>query len=125
MSFIRKLFKTGSQEHRDIGQRVHSQFRSAKLICTAPYSPDLNPIEFFFSVYKAMLQRYSYQKGYSWQTAHRLALRAMTPEKARHFYRKAQVPNCESLMEEEDDDDCEMVAVLVAAHVFNKKHSLI
>jgi transposase len=99
--------------------------RGAKLIFTAPYSPDLNPIELFFSVYKAMLQRYSYQKGYSWQTAHRLALRAMTPEKARHFYQKAQVPNCESLMEEEDDDDCEMVAVLVAAHVFNKKRGLI
>ena len=41
----------------------------------------------------------------------------MTPEKARAFYRKAQVPNCESLMEEEDDSDLDIIAALVAAHV--------
>lgn len=36
----------------------------AKIVYTAPYSPDLNPIEFFFSVYKAALKRCTYVGGH-------------------------------------------------------------
>lgn len=66
--------------------------KGAKLVFTAPYSPDLNPIEFFFSVYKAALKRYTYSEGLDWKGAHDLALEAMTMEKALNFYKKAEVP---------------------------------
>jgi transposase len=48
------------------------QGTGALLLYTAPYSPDLNPIEFMFGVYKAGLKRYT-PTGFGWEYAHRCA----------------------------------------------------
>ena len=91
----------------------------AKLIYTAPYSPDLNPIEFFFSVYKAGLKRYTYMEYINWEQAHLLSLAEVTPVKARNFFRKAQVPGCEKLSQNDDfDDDLFVVTVVATAAVY-------
>lgn len=62
------------------------------LICSrgAPYSPDLNPIEKIFSVYKAYLKRFDRE---DWVRRHKLVLGAVTPKKARNFFRKCSVLN--------------------------------
>ncbi len=78
--------------------------KGAVLIYTAPYSPDLNPIEFFFSVYKKALKRMTGVGGYDWKVAHLLALEEMTPEKARNYFRKAKVPGCNKILTDNDDD---------------------
>jgi transposase len=96
----------GSDRVRDLIEGA-----GAKLIYTAPYSPDLNPIEFMFSVYKAALQRFTHG-GYDWQIANELALEEMTPTKAHNFFRKAEVPCCHKLQESQGVD----IYLLAAAH---------
>ena len=61
----------------------------AKIIYTAPYSPDLNPIEYYFGVYKSYLKKFH---TLTWLDAHLGALGAMTPTKASHFFAHCGVP---------------------------------
>ena len=67
-----------------ISERVRDLIEGAgaKLIYTAPYSPELNPIEFMFSVYKAGLKRRTGQ-GTGWLAAHVLSLFNIMPKKKR------------------------------------------
>jgi hypothetical protein len=86
------------------------------LVYTAPYSPDKNPIEFNFSVYKAALKRHTLD-GLGWELAHKWALKAVTPEKAVNFYKKAGVPLRGILGASTDDDAAVAVAAASAAIV--------
>mmetsp|Transcript_18039 Transcript_18039/g.44576 ORF Transcript_18039/g.44576 Transcript_18039/m.44576 type:complete len:454 (+) Transcript_18039:204-1565(+) len=85
----------------------------ACLIYTAPYSPDLNPIEWMFSVYKAGLKRRMSQQGLYWQTAHEMALKDVTPQKAYNYFVKAEVPGCKK-KQIDDDSDLEAIAIVVS-----------
>lgn len=82
----------------------------AKLIYTAPYSPDLNPIELMFNEYKTKLKRVN--AAYPWITAHIRSLISVTPEKARNFFRKCGVPFCENYALH-DEDEAAVAAILV------------
>jgi hypothetical protein len=73
------------------------------LLYTALYSPDLNPIEFMFSIYKEGLKRDTHT-GDSWFDAHYLALQDVTPAKARALYRNCDMPQLPLLDEHADDD---------------------
>ena len=64
----------------------------AILIYTAPYSPDLNPIELMFGNYKSYLKRHYHLP---WQQAHEEGLQYVSPERARAFFRHSKVPYCE------------------------------
>ena len=64
----------------------------AILIYTAPYSPDLNPIELMFGNYKSYLKRHYHLP---WQQAHEEGLQYVNPERARAFFRHSQVPYCD------------------------------
>ena len=88
----------------------------AILVYTAPYSPDKNPIEFNFSVYKAALKRHTLD-GLGWELAHKRALKAVTPEKAVNFYKKAGAPLRGILGASTDDDAAVAVAAASAAIV--------
>jgi hypothetical protein len=58
---------------------------AAKVIYTAPYSPDLNPIELIIGQYKAALKRHILLP---WDEAHLLGLVSVTRNNARNYYRK-------------------------------------
>ena len=81
--------------------RVRELIRAtgAEILYTAPYSPDLNPIEEMFAKYKMMLRRH---QNLSLEDAHVAALLSVTPSDARGYYRNAKVPGCE--MEEEVEE---------------------
>ena len=64
----------------------------ALLVYTAPYSPEYNPIEYYFGEYKKSLKRNSYRMGYEWFKVHQEALQAVTPDMAKQFYRHCEVP---------------------------------
>ena len=64
----------------------------AYIIYSAPYSPDLNPIEMMFGHYKQTLKRH---EGRSQDDAHMAALEGVTPTVARSYFRHSQVPGCE------------------------------
>ena len=89
------------------GDRVVELIRStgAEILYTAPYSPDLNPIEFMFGKYKSMLRRY---KNLEISDAHVAALLSITPSDARGYFRHCGVHGC-------DVDPLEDEAVAVAS----------
>mmetsp|Transcript_14007 Transcript_14007/g.30730 ORF Transcript_14007/g.30730 Transcript_14007/m.30730 type:complete len:114 (-) Transcript_14007:25-366(-) len=63
----------------------------AYLLYSAPYSPDLNPIEKMFSVYKAALKR---NKDMDWLSRHDFAVASVSPQIAGNFFKKCCVPLC-------------------------------
>ena len=71
----------------------------AYLLYTAPYSPDLSPIEYCFNIYKAKLKRIS--KDYrndEFFDMHMIALEAVTPDIAIKEFRKCGIPFSEMLL---------------------------
>ena len=74
-------------------QEVESIIRAtgAYLLYTAPYSPDLNPIELCFNVYKHSLKRHS--KDYAcWYDLHIRAMEDITRDIVIKEFRKCHVP---------------------------------
>jgi len=61
----------------------------AKLVYTAPYSPDLNPIELFFNEYKKGLKRF---RDEPWEVAHLSSLYCVTPAMAKAFFKMSRCP---------------------------------
>ena len=65
----------------------------AKVIYSAPFSPDLNPIEYMFAQYKKALKKYVYN-AYVGTSAHMKALYSVTPRHAGSYFRHCGVPGC-------------------------------
>jgi transposase len=88
----------------------------AKVMYTAPYSPDLNPIELMFGEYKKGLKRYN---RIPWVDAHLRGLLIITPQMAQNFFAHCLVPLCERftkpppLSSEEEDAAILFATVLV------------
>ena len=64
----------------------------ALLLYTAPYNPDMNPIENMFRGYKSGLKRHH---DFDWLYAHHKSLGLVTPTKAYNFFHRCGVPGCE------------------------------
>ena len=77
-----------------MSQRVADMIREtgAYLLYTAPYSPDLNPIELGFNVYKASLKRNSDLFKVDWYSAHQIALDSVTRDICIKEFRRCGVP---------------------------------
>ena len=74
----------------------------AMLVYTAPYSPELNPIECMFGECKKSLQRLSHESGYDWMAVHQDSLSVVTPKMAKALFRHCKVPMMKELLEEEE-----------------------
>jgi hypothetical protein len=72
--------------------------KGARILYLPPYSPDLNPIELFFSSYKKALQRLGSQ--YRWGTCHSLAIESVSPADARNSFF-----HCGIAVHHEDEDE--------------------
>ena len=64
----------------------------AILIYGAPYSPHLNPIEYYFSQYKAYLKRNDKQMLVNWFSVHTDALNIVDRDMGIKYFRKSKVP---------------------------------
>ena len=66
----------------------------AYLLCSAPYSPDLSPIEYGFHIYKAYLKHYAkdYEPG-DWFDLHIAAMRSVSRDTALKEFRKCGIPH--------------------------------
>jgi transposase len=70
----------------------------ARVLFTAPYSPDLNPIEYMFGKYKEKLKRHHgspHREGADMVTCHIRALLSITSADAGSLFRHCKVPGCE------------------------------
>jgi len=76
--------------HKVKGVRQAIERCGAQIIYLPPYSPDLNPIELFFSKLKAELRQASARTLDALQQATANALDTFTPEHCANFFRHAQ-----------------------------------
>ena len=93
---------------------------SAFLMHTAPYSPDVNPIEKMTSVCKTMLKS---NEKLDWMRRHDLGLSSVTPLISRRFYKTCRMPLCGVMVE--DDDENNILIGLCATIVFSNIDDLI
>ena len=103
-------------------------------IYTAPYSPDLIPIELTFGSYKAALRRHRKEPCDPCDRAHNYGLTSVTPDIARAHFRHCKVPQCgnfpsqKELVEEKKNYDLlgETLitgsAALMSTLLLNKRH---
>ena len=75
----------------------------AIIIYSAPYSPDLNPIEIFFSMYKAPLKRIGEGPIMTdWTVAHLHALGCVSRDNGIKYFRSCGIPGAERLITSEE-----------------------
>jgi transposase len=97
----------------------------ARVLYTAPYSPDLNPIEWMFAQYKSSLKKPSNKMSH-WE-AHILGLYCVSATNARNYFRRCGVPGCDSFGDSEKENDHQeataaaAVAAFVAVYVSKPK----
>ena len=60
----------------------------AIIVYSAPYSPDLIPIEYMFHQWKAYLKRYSISFNLDWYYVHLAALESITPQQGLNYFKK-------------------------------------
>ena len=75
----------------EVGDMIRE--RGAYFLYTAPYSPDLSPIEYAFNVYKAHLKHWA--KDYEpedWFQLHKKALNNVSHDTAIMEFRRCEVP---------------------------------
>jgi len=78
----------------------------AYLLYSAPYSPDLSPIEYLFNIYKSNLRRFS--KDYSsddWYYLHLKAILSVTKDIAIKEVRRCEIPYSNNILTEEEKKD--------------------
>ena len=85
----------------------------AELLFTARYSPDKNPIEYYFSVYKQSLKRYL--GSISALKRHQACITCVSEETARNTFAHCGYP----LVEKNDVDGAVVAAVLAALQYFD------
>ena len=79
----------------------------AYLLYSAPYSPDLSPIEYLFSVYKSNLKRYS--KDYAkeeWYELHLQAISEIDEDTALMQFRHCGIPNSDDILTKNEMYEC-------------------
>ena len=76
--------------------------KGAYLLYTAPYSPDLNPIEYCFNIYKAYLKRNTVELDSDWYAAHVAALEEVDSDICIREFQKCGVPLSGNLLTYEE-----------------------
>lgn len=70
----------------------------AVIIYSAPFSPQLNPIENYFSMYKKYLKFVGEQPKAEWIHAHQAALDCVQRENGLHYFASCGIPGVENLV---------------------------
>ena len=86
--------------------------RGAIIIYTAPFSPDLNPIESYFSVYKKYLKKYSDEMDKNWQKTHLDALHSVDRDTGIKYFRKCGIPGAKNVLTSEENENVNMESAI-------------
>lgn len=74
--------------HLDPRVKTLIEARGAILIYSAPYCPEVIPIEYMFSKWKAFLKRHYIEFNQEWYPVHMSALMSITPQEGLHYFKK-------------------------------------
>ena len=69
----------------------------AILVYCTPFSPHLNPIEFYFLQYKSYLKKNDHWMLYDWFSVHNEALNVVNRDMDIKYFRKSKVPGSNML----------------------------
>jgi hypothetical protein len=73
--------------HTDPEVRRLIEACGARIVYSAPYSPELIPIENMFHQWKTYLRRHHQSFQYDWYAVHSAAIRSVTPQQGLHYFR--------------------------------------
>ena len=90
---------------REVMEMIEST--GAYLLYSAPYSPDLSPIEYLFSVYKSNLKRYArhYERN-EWYHLHLQAVREIDEAVSINQFRNCGIPFSDELLTDDEFVQC-------------------
>ena len=80
----------------------------AVIIYGAPYSPHLNPIENYFSMYKNYLKRNSSRMDEDWRTVHHEALLTVDRDIGIKYFRRCGIPGSRLMFTEDEYHQLQM-----------------
>ena len=75
--------------HLDSRVRAIIEAAGAVILYSAPFCPELIPIEYMFHQWKAYLKRNSYDFNIDWYNVHILALMSITPTQGLNYFKKS------------------------------------
>jgi transposase len=87
------------------------QATGAIILYTAPYSPDLNPIELGFNVYKSHLKRIQTQFRSDWFQTHLRSLNNITRDTCIKEFRRCEVPMSEDMLTTDEENTLSIMAI--------------
>ena len=107
--FFVEICISNTSTHMD--GRVATLIRSkgAYLLYIAPYSPDLNPIELAFNVYKSQLKKNERAFQFDWYRTHLQAMNHVDSDICIKEFRKCGVPLSNDILTTEE---CEIILAL-------------
>ena len=79
--------------------------KGAVLLYTAPFLPDLNPIENFFSVYKRYLKKHNDDMIRDWESVHYEALKSVNRDMGIKYFRRCGIPGSRNLLTSEERNE--------------------
>lgn len=94
---------------------------------TAPFSPDLNPIENYFSLYKKYLKRHSDEMSDDWETVHFRALRCVNKDHGINYFRRCGINSANNVMttkeqnEKDEDEMCMAIIIIILMFMMKTK----
>jgi transposase len=74
--------------HLDPRVKALIEGRGAILIYSAPYSPELIPIEYMFHQWKSYLKHFRNSFAINWNSVHIAALQSITPQQGLNYFKK-------------------------------------
>ena len=94
---------------------------NAKILYSTPFSPDLNPIENYFSVYKRYLKRNSEEMRLDYEKVHLGALGTVNREMGIKYFRRCGIPGANKMMtmDERKKYNNDMMIIIVVILVAN------
>lgn len=100
--------------------RVADMIRAtgAYLLYTAPYSPDLNPIELAFNIYKNHLKRNEIAFEYDWYRTHMAAFQSINRDICIKEFRRCEVPLSNQILTTVEEE--ELASNLIVALTVNQ-----
>ena len=91
--------------------------KGAILLHSAPYAPDLIPIEYMFKAYKDYLNRYAREFKQNWDLVHEDALRCVSPSVGLNYFTQTtlvELVEGHELLQDEDDKVAAAIAGICA-----------
>ena len=96
------VFMDNASTHMTAEVEIAIAATGAEMIYGAPYSPHLNPIENYFSLYKSYLKRNASRMHDDWYNVHMEALQTVNRDVGIKYFRRCGIPGARMMFTEDE-----------------------